>query len=68
MMANNSKRKEQKMFDKLEKNLASLVMEESNIRNDDKMIELRIQGIENENEVFKDRIQQLQSQVNVKEL
>ena len=56
-MANTSKRKEQKMFDKLEKNLASLVMEESNIRNDDKMIELRIQGIENENEVFKDRIQ-----------
>ena len=57
MMANNSKRKEQKMFEKLEKNLESMVIEDSSFRNNDTMIDLRIQGIDNDNELFRERIQ-----------
>ena len=67
-MASSRKRKEQRIYDKLESVLHSIVVEKEQSKDDDTQLELKLRGIEDSQEYYQNRIEELQRQVNVKEM
>eukprot|EP00347_Sterkiella_histriomuscorum_P015083 403358379 len=68
MMASARKRKEHRLYDQLERNLHPILLEQQNQKDEDHQLNQKLQGIQHSKEQMEERVQELQKQINIKEL